>query len=128
ADRVQWALTIAQGFFERTEFTTEELDMTAVIFSMPAATPFIAMVDGEAAAASVMTRQNHLAMLAGDATVPRYRRRGLQAAMIQARLAYAATHGCDLAVAAVWPGSASQTNYERLGFRLVYTKALMILE
>jgi hypothetical protein len=33
--------------------------------------------------------------------------------------------GCDLAAAHAEPGSLSQHNVERLGFRLVYTKVMM---
>jgi hypothetical protein len=33
--------------------------------------------------------------------------------------------GCDLAGASVAPGSVSQRNYERLGFQVAYTKAMV---
>ena len=54
-----------------------------------------------------------------------HRNRGVQHALIAARLAAAAADGCDLAVVHTEPGSDSQRNVERLGFRLAYTKVTM---
>ena len=34
--------------------------------------------------------------------------------------------GCDLATAATLPGSVSQRNYERHGFRVAYTRATLV--
>jgi hypothetical protein len=38
----------------------------------------------------------------------------------------AARAGCDLATADTEPGSASQRNYEKCGFRLAYTKVTLL--
>ncbi len=120
-----WARTVSAGFFEREDFTHEELELTALIFQMPAGVPWIATVEGEPAAAAGMAIQEKLALFFGDSTVKRFRGRGLHSALIQARLAYASAQGCDLATASTLPGSGSQANYERLGFRLVYTKLIL---
>jgi hypothetical protein len=50
----------------------------------------------------------------------------VQMALLQARLAAARKAGCDLAVSMTGPGSDSQRNIERAGFRLAYTKASMV--
>jgi GNAT superfamily N-acetyltransferase len=50
------------------------------------------------------------------------RRRGLQAALMEARMRYAKEHGCDLAMMVAEPGSNSQRNAERMGFRIAYTR------
>ncbi len=39
-----------------------------------------------------------VALFGGAATVPELRRRGLQAALLEERMRYAADHGCDLAM------------------------------
>jgi hypothetical protein len=49
----------------------------------------------------------------------------VQTALIRARLAFAAAAGCDLAAVNTVPGSVSQRNAERQGFRVVYTRALL---
>jgi hypothetical protein len=44
------------------------------------------------------------------------------AAFVEARLRFAAERGCDLAMMGALPGSASQRNAERQGFRIAYTR------
>jgi GNAT superfamily N-acetyltransferase len=61
-------------------------------------------------------------LFGGAATVPELRRRGLQAALMHARMKYAADHGCDLAMMVAEAGSNSQRNAERQGFTVAYTR------
>ena len=124
-DEPVWARTVSIGFMEREEITPEELEFAGVFFGMPTGTPWIAHAGDEPAAAASMAIQDKLALLFGDSTIPRFRKQGLHSALIQARMAYAAAQGCDLATASTIPGSGSQANYERLGFRLVYMKMIM---
>jgi GNAT superfamily N-acetyltransferase len=63
-----------------------------------------------------------VAWFGGAATVPELRRRGLQGALLRERMRYAAAHGCDLAMMVAQPGSNSQRNTERNGFRVAYTR------
>src|SRR5262249_3233373 len=63
------------------------------------------------------------AQLAGATTAPAHRRRGVQAALLSARLADAAAAGCDIAVVTTLPGSKSQQNVQSQGFELLYTRA-----
>ena len=87
--------------------------------SLPGVTALLALIDGEpVGAASVMTLSS-TALLGGAATLPAFRRRGVQRALIAARLAVAAHAGCDLAVITADPGSSSGRNAERSGFQLV---------
>lgn len=124
-NRSAWARTVATGFFDRDEFTGEEIEMMSVLFDTASGVPWIAAIDGEPAAGAGMSIQDRVAFLFGDSTIRRFRKRGLHAALIQVRLAYAAANGCDLATAATVPGTQSQSNYERLGFRVAYTKLIM---
>jgi GNAT superfamily N-acetyltransferase len=73
-----------------------------------------------------MAIYNRLALLFADSTIPAFRRQGLHRELIAARLNEAMAQGCDLAAASTQPGSASQRNYERLGFQVVYTKATLV--
>jgi GNAT superfamily N-acetyltransferase len=83
---------------------------------------FLAEIDGEPGAAGVLSIHDGVALFAGAATVPELRRRGLQGALLQERMRYAADHGCDLAVMVAEAGSNSQRNAERKGFRIAYTR------
>ena len=83
---------------------------------------FLAELDGRAVAAAALAVHDGVALLAGASTVPAYRGRGAQAALLAARLRAAADAGCDLAMMGALPGSASQRNAERAGFRIAYTR------
>jgi ribosomal protein S18 acetylase RimI-like enzyme len=87
---------------------------------------YVAVLDGEVAAGGSMRLFEGVAQLCGAATRPRFRRRGLQTAMLHARLREAAAAGCDLAVVTTEPGSKSQQNVQRAGFSLLYSRAVLI--
>jgi hypothetical protein len=86
-------------------------------------TCFLAELDGEPIASAALNLSNGTALFAGAATIPSARRRGAQLGLLNARLAFAAVRGFDLAMVVAQPGSASQRNAERQGFRPVYTRA-----
>jgi acetyltransferase (GNAT) family protein len=83
---------------------------------------FIAELDGQAIAAGAVSLRDGVAHLAGASTIPEGRRRGAQLALLDARLRHAAAHGCDVALMGALPGSSSQRNAERHGFRIAYTR------
>lgn len=69
---------------------------------------------------------NGVAQLAGAATLPEHRRQGVQSALLSERLADAAREGCDVAVVTTEPGSKSQQNVQKIGFELLYSRAVLI--
>jgi len=83
---------------------------------------FLAEIDGVPGAAGSLCLHEGVALFGGAATVPELRRRGLQSALMEARMRYAMEHGCDLAMMVAEPGSNSQRNAERMGFRIAYTR------
>lgn len=87
---------------------------------------FAAVDAGVPVAVGVVSAHAGVAVLSGAGVVPGWRGRGLQLALIQARLAWAADHGCDLAASAVELGGPSQRNLERAGFRVAYPKIVMV--
>jgi GNAT superfamily N-acetyltransferase len=86
------------------------------------AVSFLAELDGRPEATGALSIQDGVALLAGASTVPEARGRGAQTALLGARLRHAAERGCDLAMMCALPGSASQRNAERQGFRIAYTR------
>lgn len=83
---------------------------------------FLAEFEGTPGAAGMLCIHEGVALFGGSATVPELRRRGLQSALLDERMRYAVEQGCDLAMIVVEPGSASQRNAERNGFRIAYTR------
>ena len=75
---------------------------------------------------ATMRMAEGVAQLTGAATAPAHRRRGVQTALLSARLADAAAAGCDVAVITTQPGSKSQQNAQRQGFDLLYTRAVLV--
>lgn len=120
-----WARTVGRGFLEKDDLTPEEMDVGRAIWHMPDSRCYLAFGAGRAAAAAAMTTEGGLATLFADGTALGFRGAGLQGALIRERLRAAMESGCDLATASTLPGSASQRNYERHGFMVAYTKAIL---
>lgn len=91
-------------------------------------TRFLATLDQEPVGAASMRIGDGIAQFCGAATLPPFRRRGVQTALLKERLAEAARQECDVAVVTTQPGSASHSNVHRFGFRLLYTRAILLLE
>jgi hypothetical protein len=91
--------------------------------SVVCATCFVAELDGKAVATAALFMNEGTALFAGASTVPEGRRKGAQNALLDARMQTAAANGCDLAMMVAAPGSSSQRNAERQGFRIAYTRA-----
>lgn len=87
---------------------------------------YAALRDGVLAGGATMRLADGIAQLTGAATAPEHRRRGIQTALLSARLADAAAAGCEVAVIIVQPGSKSQQNAQRQGFDLLYTRAVLV--
>lgn len=77
-------------------------------------------------AAGLIVPEHRMAGFFGAAVLPEFRGRGIQAALLQERLRRTQQAGCDLAVTLTMPGSTSQRNAERAGFRTAYTKVVVV--
>ncbi|HEY3399689.1 MAG TPA: GNAT family N-acetyltransferase [Geothrix sp.] len=115
---------VAAGFLERDDWR-DLVPPFEVSLTVPDAWGFLAFVGGEPAGGGMLGIVDGVALLSGDGVIPRFRGRGLQKALIQARLAFAASQNCDLACASTAPGTASQRSYEVCGFRAAYPKVEM---
>jgi ribosomal protein S18 acetylase RimI-like enzyme len=87
---------------------------------------YVALHDGVLVGGASLRIAHGVAQLTGAATAPAHRRRGVQTALLSARLADAAATGCDIAVITTQPGSKSQQNAQRRGFDLLYTRAILV--
>lgn len=117
-----WAETSAQGWSEDGDLFDFILEMGEVSAQRPDPLSFIAEVDEQPIATGALIIHEGVALLAGASTIPEGRRQGAQLALLEHRLRYAAARGCDLAMMGAQPGSASQRNAERHGFRIMYTR------
>jgi GNAT superfamily N-acetyltransferase len=123
ADEVErFADIAAEGWREHPEFSGQIRDLMTVMAKRKGALNFLAELDGKAIGAGALAVHEGIALLAGASTIPEWRRRGAQRALLATRLDYAAQSGCDLAMICAAPGSESQRNAERAGFRIAYTR------
>ena len=124
-ERELWSRVMIEGFFGRTDISAMELEVGLRLLRLEAASGWFGVINGTPAAAGAMNVNSKVALLFADSTRKEFRGQGLQLALIRARLMCAATLGCDLATASAAPGGISQRNYERAGFRVIYTKLNM---
>jgi GNAT superfamily N-acetyltransferase len=122
SESLLWATAASRGWGDTPEAAAFVLEFGKITSRAKGMTCFIAEWNGEPAAAAALSMHGGVAILAGASTIPEFRGRGLQSALLRARLAYAAERGCDLAMMAALPGSGSQRNAERRGFRIAYTR------
>ena len=102
--------------------------LIAPFYQMEQALAFVASVDGKrvACGTGLAIPQHKVFALCGAGTLTEYRGRGLQTALLRARMAAAVQAGCEYAVVVTQGGSVSQRNAERLGFRVAYSKVTVI--
>jgi GNAT superfamily N-acetyltransferase len=124
-----WARVAARGWSDVAPGLEDYmLDLGEVLAARGDTVCFVAESDGEPMAAGALCIQEGVALLAGASTLPAWRRRGAQLALLRSRLEHAAERGCDIAMVVTQPGSASQRNAERRGFRVAYTRIKWRLE
>jgi GNAT superfamily N-acetyltransferase len=122
----EWLDTVARGFSAPDEPDQELLEILGPNFYAANGVTFLAYCDGEPAGGGGMYLHEGVAEFGGASTVPEFRRRGVQTALLKARLQAARQEGCDLAMVLTEPGSHSQRNLQRLGFQVAYTFAIMV--
>jgi len=118
-----WARTSADGWETEMEGLGEFMfEFGQVGARCAGGFPFLAEIENQPIAAGMLFIYENVALLAGASTVPKGRRQGAQSALLDARLRYAAEYGCTLAMMGAAPGSQSQRNGEKNGFRIAYTR------
>ncbi len=122
-DTETWARVAAAGWGSESDEVARFIqDLSRAIVPAERMVSFLAEIDGTPVASASLFLGDGVALLAGASTVPTARNQGAQTALLAARLDYAAKHHCPLAMMATEPGSPSQRNGERQGFRIAYTR------
>jgi len=98
------------------------------LYQMEGALAFVASVENKpvACGTGLVIAEHKMFALCGAGTLSGYRGRGLQTALLRARMAAAVQAGCEYAVVVTQGGTTSQRNVERLGFRVAYSKVTVI--
>ena len=117
-----WTETSARGWGETPELGAFMMEYGTTLGAARGVSCFVAELEGTMIAAGALSVQGDVALLAGASTIPAWRGRGAQGALLRERLDHAQALGCDLAMMGAAPGSTSQCNAERQGFRVAYTR------
>jgi GNAT superfamily N-acetyltransferase len=89
------------------------------------ATDYLASRDGTAVGCGSVIRESGIGWIGGATTVPAFRRRGVQGALVRQRVIAAYESGCELALVTALPSGDSARNVARLGFTLAYCQAVL---
>jgi GNAT superfamily N-acetyltransferase len=117
-----WVMTVAQGFAENYPVTQELLSVMKMFALGKGTECYLARIEGRVAGGATLAVRGRIAGLFGASTLPEFRKRGVQTALLEARLKRAVEAGCELAMSIALPGSSSQRNITRQGFQTLYTR------
>jgi len=128
AEAAVFSELLTRSFFEKEKAPADFADMLAPLFHFPECLTFLATADGVpiAAAAGRVIPEHRIFALFGAGTLPEFRGRGIQTALLRTRMKAAAEAGCEYAVVVTRGGTISERNCVRLGFRIAYSKATVI--
>ena len=87
---------------------------------------FMAMIGGRPAGCGALQACDGVAWVGGAATLPAFRRRGVQAALLAHRRQLAEQLGCNLVAATAVPSGQSARNLVHVGFQLIQTQAVLV--
>lgn len=91
-------------------------------------TAFAVYDQGQIIAGATIAMHGSVCDLGVTSTLPLYRGKGLQKKLIAARLNFASQNGMEIATVTTEPGSVSDLNIQKVGFRSAYTRIKMTLE
>ncbi len=122
-DAMLFARTLFSGHVD--QFHDHEAEGLASLVGGENMLCYLARVDGEPAAAAILTVGDGFAYLANASTLPAFRRRGCHNALLAARLrdAALARPRCETVIALAEVGSTSHRNMERNGLQPLVTLA-----
>lgn len=127
-EELAWVEVFARAFLGRPPGAAAEEASLLAVTSAEGSSCFLALDQGELAGVAIASSHGGVAILSGAGVLPAHRGRGLQLALVRARLSWAAARGLEVAAAETVPGTASQRTLEKAGFRCAYPKAVLVRE
>ena len=127
-DEAEMTGSIVEGAFFPDGAPEPFRGLMAPLYQMENALAVVASCEGTpvACGTGIVIQQYRVFALCGAGTLSAHRGRGLQTALLKARMAEASRAGCEYAVVVTQGGTTSQRNVERLGFRVAYSKVTVI--
>ncbi|HEU4327050.1 MAG TPA: GNAT family N-acetyltransferase [Roseiflexaceae bacterium] len=108
---------LVEGYGYTGAIATAWRDLAQHGYDAPQFTCLLARVEGQPAALGVLHQRDETALVDGATTLPQFRGRGLQGALLRARLRLARDAGARIAFSRTGVGSVSHANLLRAGLR-----------
>jgi GNAT superfamily N-acetyltransferase len=121
-EKWDWVQAVAQGFLEKVETTADDVIVGETVYRAATDHFLVRSNSGEIAGTAGFAQRSGVGVFFADSTRPQYRSTGIQGRLIRTRLLHAKRAGCDLVAATVAPGGASEKNYLRCGFQILYSR------
>ena len=138
----QYSAVAMSGFLPDGESPSEEdFAVSARVVAHPRTVAMLATIDGEPAGAGAAAVSDPIEIgggangdaggtrvlaMFGASVLARFRNRGVQQALMAARLNHGIEHGAAMASIGAKPGIATERNARRMGFGLAYTKVHVV--
>jgi ribosomal protein S18 acetylase RimI-like enzyme len=124
----EYARVCSSGFLPpgMTEWPPEHVEISMRSARHARTIGLMAMLEGRCVGAGGMGLHDHVAALFGLSVLPEFRRRGIQQALIAARLNIAAERGLRIATIGSRPGAPTERNVRRMGFQTAYVKPIVV--
>lgn len=119
----EWAKKIALGFGH-----LEAQEQFMHYAHLPDVTAFAVYDNGQIVAGATIAIHGRVADLGVTSTLPTHRNRGLQKLLLNERVRYAKDAEVSLATVTTEPGSVSDINIQKVGFRCAYTRVKMTMK
>lgn len=118
-----WAKKVALGF------DAPEAERQFLRYAQSKSVRVFGVYDGnQIVAGATLALHNDFCDLGVTSTLPAYRGKGLQKKLLQARLKVAQQEGLSWAMVTTEPGTVSDSNVQKVGFRCAYTRIKMTKE
>jgi len=115
------------GFVPEGQTPAEGLQrMARLAVQLPGYDSFVARADGQVVGAAGCATRAGTTSLFGASVLPPFRGRGVQQALILARLQCASARGSTRATIVSNPGIPTERNAARLGFQMAYARAVLV--
>lgn len=122
SEHAAWVETSVRGWSTEPDVAAVIRELSTVAVQNETMLHFVVERAGAPIATGSLGMHEGMALLAGASTVLEGRGFGAQGFLLATRLAEARRRGCDVALMFATPGSTSQRNAERRGFRVAYTR------
>lgn len=119
-----WAAVVAEGFGAEPASPLAQT-LGSVLGATARTRCLLAEHDGALAGGAAVRIEDGVALSFATSTRPEHRRKGVQQALVAASAFAAQMAEADLIIATTQPGSQSQRTFERLGFRVAYSRAIL---